>query len=245
MIKRSAMETRLTPIGIISSCYKEKFGIPRQAGLVTDARATLELLPPFNRPEAVQGLESFTHLWLLFIFHQSAGQGWKPTVRPPRLGGNRRMGVFATRSPFRPNSIGLSAVELEKIECKGSRILLHLKGVDVMDGTPVVDIKPYLPYADCIATAGGGFADEAPGRLLEVCFTPEIAETVRVLEENNYPGLRQLIIDTLRADPRPAYYQRQPQKNSFGMKIHDFDLRWQFSEGRIVVSGLVKESSSG
>lgn len=239
------METKITPIGIISSCYKEKFGIPRQAGLVSDARATLELLPPFNRPEAVQGLDSFSHLWLLFIFHRNAGQDWKPTVRPPRLGGNRRMGVFATRSPFRPNSIGLSAVELESIECKGSRILLHLKGVDVMDGTPVVDIKPYLPYADCIATADGGFADEAPGRPLEVCFTPEIAETVRVLEKNNYPGLRQLIIDTLRADPRPAYYQRQPQKNRFGMKIHDFDLRWQLSAGRIVVSGLVKESSTG
>jgi tRNA-Thr(GGU) m(6)t(6)A37 methyltransferase TsaA len=242
MIIRSAMEQKLTPIGIISSCYKEKFGIPRQAGLVSDARATLELLPPFNRPEAVQGLESFSHLWLLFIFHQNIEQGWKPTVRPPRLGGNRRMGVFASRSPFRPNFIGLSAVELESIECKGSRILLHLKGVDVMDGTPVVDIKPYLPYADCISTACGGYADDAPGRLLEICFTPEIAETIRDLEENNHPGLRQLIIDTLRTDPRPAYYRRQPQKNHFGMKIHDFDLRWQFSGGRIVVSGLVKKA---
>jgi tRNA-Thr(GGU) m(6)t(6)A37 methyltransferase TsaA len=243
MIKRSAMENRLSPIGIISSCYKEKFGIPRQAGQAADARATLELLPPFNRPEAVQGLETFSHIWLLFLFHRNLGQGWKPTVRPPRLGGNRRMGVFATRSPFRPNSIGLSAVELESIQCKGSRILLHLKGVDIMDGTPVIDIKPYLPYADCIATAYGGYADEAPQRLVEIRFTPEVAETVRDLEENNYPGLRQLIIDTLRTDPRPAYYRRQPQKTCFGMKIHDFDLRWQFWEGRIVVSGLVKESS--
>lgn len=239
------MEIRLSPIGFISSCYKEKFGIPRQAGLVAEARATLELLPPYNRPEAVQGLEAFSHLWLLFVFHQSAGQGWKPTVRPPRLGGNRRMGVFATRSPFRPNPTGLSAVELERIEHQGSRILLHLKGVDVLDGTPVIDIKPYLPYADCIPTARGGFAGEAPGSVLEVCFTPQAAEAVLAMENTNYPGLRQLIIDTLASDPRPAYYRQQPQKTGFGMKIHDFDLRWQVSEGRIMVTELVKTPPSG
>lgn len=154
---------QFAPIGVIRSCFRQKFGIPRQPRLVPAARATLELLPSYAQPEAVRGLEGFSHLWLLFVFHGIPAGHWQPTVRPPRLGGNQRMGVFATRSSFRPNPIGLSAVALERIEISAGRVVLHLAGVDVLDGTPVLDIKPYVPYADSIPEAVGGFANEAPG----------------------------------------------------------------------------------
>ena len=229
------METHFKIIGTIRSCYKEKFGIPRQAGLVPTATATLELLPPFNRAEAFTGLEGFSHLWLLFLFHGNNHQGWKATVRPPRLGGNTRLGVFATRSPFRPNPIGLSAVALERIEQHAGKVILHLKGVDLLDGTPIIDIKPYLPYADAIATASGGFAAEAPMGHLAVHFLPQPEQASQALEKDRYPGLRQLIIDTLRSDPRPAYYQKNPQKSCFGMKLFDFDLRWEHNDDGITV----------
>ncbi len=232
------MEIPFETIGIIRSCYKEKFGIPRQAGLAPTATATLELSSPFNRAEAFTGLEGFSHLWLLFLFHGNDRQGWKATVRPPRLGGNARLGVFATRSPFRPNPIGLSAVELERIEQHAGKVILHLKGIDLLDGTPIIDIKPYLPYADAIATACGGFATEAPTGQLAVHFRPQPAQTCRDLERDHYPGLRQLIVDTLRSDPRPAYYQKRPQKRCFGMKLFDFDLRWEQDDDGITVIEL-------
>ena len=167
------------PIGVIHSCFKEKFGIPRQPGLVPAARAVLELLPPYNRAEAVRGLEGFSHIWVSFVFHACLDAPWKPTVRPPRLGGNRRLGVFATRSTHRPNPIGLSAVELERIETGPGRVLLHLKGADLMDGTPVLDIKPYLPYSDVIPGATGGFAAEAPARSVRGEFQPARAGSLR------------------------------------------------------------------
>ncbi|APG28632.1 tRNA-Thr(GGU) m(6)t(6)A37 methyltransferase TsaA [Syntrophotalea acetylenivorans] len=232
------MDIHFETIGIIRSCFKEKFGIPRQAGLVPAATATLELLPPYNQAEAFTGLEGFSHLWLLFLFHGNDRQSWKATVRPPRLGGNTRLGVFATRSPFRPNPIGLSAVELERIEQQSGKIILHLKGVDLLDGTPIIDIKPYLPYADAIATAKGGFAAEAPKGHLTVNFLPEPEQTCLTLEQGDYPDLRQLIVETLRNDPRPAYYQQRPQKNSFGMKLFDFDLRWEQDGDSITVTEL-------
>jgi len=232
------MEICFETIGIIRSCYKEKFGIPRQAGLVPAATATLELLPPFNRAEAFTGLEGFSHLWLLFLFHGNDRSGWKATVRPPRLGGNTRLGVFATRSPFRPNPIGLSAVQLERIEQNQGKVVLHLKGVDLLDGTPIIDIKPYLPYADAIADARGGFAAEAPAGNLPVRFLPQPDRICEELERERHPGLRRLIIDTLRNDPRPAYYQQQPQKSNFGMKLLDFDLHWQQDDEGITVTEL-------
>lgn len=237
------MDIHFKTIGIIRSCYKEKFGIPRQAGLAPTATATLELLPPYNRIEAFTGLEGFSHLWLLFVFHGNDRQNWKATVRPPRLGGNTRLGVFATRSPFRPNPIGLSAVELERIEQQAGKVILHLKGIDLLDGTPIIDIKPYLPYADAITTACGGYAAEAPKGQLVVNFLPEPEQTCQTLERGDYPGLRQLIIDTLRNDPRPAYYQQRPQKRSFGMKLFNFDLRWEQDADGITVIDLIRSNS--
>ncbi len=232
------MDNHFEIIGTIRSCYKEKFGIPRQAGLAPTATGILEMRPPYNRAEAFNGLEGFSHLWLLFLFHGNPRQSWKATVRPPRLGGNTRLGVFATRSPFRPNPIGLSAVELKAIEQSSGQVLLHLGGLDLLDGTPIIDIKPYLPYADAIAGACGGFAADAPAGQLTVQFLPEAERICRQLEKDRHPGLRQLIVDTLRGDPRPAYYQNRPSKSHFAMKLFDFDLHWDQDQNGIRVTDL-------
>ena len=212
-----------TPIGVIHSCFGEKFGIPRQAGLAPAATATLELLPPYAMPEAVRGLEEFSHLWLIFVFHGIPDGQWQPTVRPPRLGGRQRLGVFATRSPFRPNAIGLSAVRLERIAIDRGRVTLHLSGVDLLDGTPVLDIKPYLPYADSLPDAVGGFAAQAPDGGLTVEFSPE-AEAVCAVWPGG--GLRELIVQVLSHDPRPAYERLAAAAQSYGMRLHERDVQW-------------------
>jgi tRNA-Thr(GGU) m(6)t(6)A37 methyltransferase TsaA len=217
------MPYRFEPIGIIHSCFKEKFGIPRQPGLAPAARATLELLPPCDREEAIRGLEAFSHLWLIFLFHATADQGWSPTVRPPRLGGNERVGVFATRSTFRPNPIGLSVVELERIEREPGKLLLHLRGADLLDGTPVLDIKPYIPYADSVPGATADRFALSPVAM-PVRFTPE-AEAACHREEPRLPGLRMLIEQVIAQDPRPAY-QEQPER-VYGVRLYDLDVRWQ------------------
>lgn len=215
---------RFAPVGIVRSCFRERFGIPRQAGLAPAARAALELLPPYNQPATVRGLEGFSHLWLVFAFHGVPAGRWRPTVRPPRLGGNRRLGVFATRSPFRPNPIGLSAVALDRITTEQGRITLHLSGVDLLDGTPVLDIKPYLPYADSIPTATGGFATEAPMSGLTVEFSGAAAAFCAAWPCGD---LRELIVQLLRHDPRPAYERSQTAPQHYGMKLHDCDVRWE------------------
>ncbi|MEI2783102.1 MAG: tRNA (N6-threonylcarbamoyladenosine(37)-N6)-methyltransferase TrmO [Candidatus Competibacter sp.] len=215
---------RFAPIGIVRSCFREKFGIPRQPGLAPAARATLELLPPHNQPAAVRGLEDFSHVWLVFVFHGVPASRWQPTVRPPRLGGNRRLGVFATRSPFRPNPIGLSVVALDRIVTGQGRVALHLSGVDVLDGTPVLDIKPYLPYADRVPTATGGFADEAPGAGLAVEFSAAAAAFCAAWPDGD---LGELIAQILRQDPRPAYKRTDPEPRHHGMKLYDCDVRWE------------------
>ncbi len=231
------MNDPLHIIGTVHSCYKEKFGIPRQSGQAPTATGTLEMHPPYNRPEAFTGLEGFSHLWLLFLFHGNRRGTWTATVRPPRLGGNKRLGVFATRSPFRPNPIGLSAVALRGIERIGDRMLLHLGGLDLLDGTPVIDIKPYLPYADTLPAARGGFAVESPAGRIPVRFHPAAEHLCQQLEQR-HPGLRQLIIDTLSSDPRPAFYHKNPPKNTFGMQLLDFDLLWEQGATGICVTAL-------
>ncbi len=213
-------------IGIIHSCYTEKFGIPRQSGLVTAAPATLELHAPYDCPEALVELQGFSHIWVVFVFHQAIRDNWKPTVRPPRLGGNQRIGVFASRSPFRPNPIGMSAVMLEDIQCRNGHCQLKLRGGDFLDGTPVLDIKPYLPYADILPDARGGFAAQSPENEMTVVFDALATEQCEVWERTKYPGLRQLIEQVLQADPRPAYYVGRENKQSFGMCLYDVDVRW-------------------
>lgn len=230
-----------TPIGIIHSCFREKFGIPRQAGLVPAARATLELLPPYDPPTAVRGLEGFSHLWLLFVFHGVPADHWHPTVRPPRLGGHQRLGVFATRSPFRPNPIGLSVVRLERVEIGQGRVILHLTGVDLLDGTPVLDIKPYLPYADSIPTATSGFAPDAPDTTLAVDFSPTAAAFCA-----RWPNgeLRELITQILRQDPRPAYERTRAAAHHYGMRLYDCDIHWEMHQGTAYVTEILSGPES-
>ncbi len=181
----------ITPIGIIHSCFKEKFGIPRQPGLVKDAPAILELYPEFAREEAVRELDGFSHIWLLFMFHQNIGKNWSPMVRPPRLGGNRKVGVFASRSPVRPNPVGMSAVELDRIEINKGKVLIHLKGIDILDQTPVIDIKPYIPYSDIINSATGGFANKTPETEILVEFSEKASNIIRNYEKK-LPDLKNI-----------------------------------------------------
>ena len=227
------MDFQFQPIGIIHSCYKEKFGIPRQSGLVTAAEATLELYAPYDCREALVELEGFSHIWVVFVFHQTKRQDWKPTVRPPRLGGNQRIGVFASRSPFRPNPIGLSAVMLEGIDCTGGHCQLRLRGADLLDGTPVLDIKPYLPYADAVPGARAGYAALAPDSGLTVRFNEMAAQQCAALEQSGFPGLQQLIEQMLQADPRPAYWVGSEEQKYFGMRVHDFDVQWS-ATGQVI-----------
>ncbi len=230
----------LAPIGFISSCYKEKFGIPRQPGLVTEAKAMLKLLPEFASADAVRGLEDFSHVWVIFLFHATRQAGWHPTVRPPRLGGNARLGVFATRSMFRPNPIGLSVVTLERVEQSGKDVCLHFSGTDLLEGTPVLDIKPYLPYADCVLDAAGGFAPSAPTTGLPVVFSALAAEQCAGKSRQWQLDIEQLVRQILGQDPRPSYRADRPDARYYAMKLYDFDLRWRYAAAGIEVLELAE-----
>lgn len=219
-----AHSTVLNTIGLIRSPYKEKFAVPRQPGLVTSATARLEMIAPYNEPSAFKGLGEFSHLWLMFVFHHTQDKGWNPTVRPPRLGGNERVGVFATRSTFRPNPLGLSVVRLLDMCKDGSKVWLELGGVDLVDGTPIVDIKPYLPWVDGVPDAHGGFAPAAPDLSMEVRFTPE-AELV--CARSHIAHLQQFISEVLMQDPRPAYKRKQQAWQQYGVRLYDYNVRFE------------------
>lgn len=215
----------LVTIGTVHSCYKEKFGIPRQPGLVTEAKGYIELLHPYNREEAVRGLEQYSHLWISFIFHKTKEQGWSSMVRPPRLGGNAKVGVFASRSMFRPNPFGLSVVKLEGIDCNNG-VNINISGMDLVDGTPVIDIKPYLPYVDSLQNAKGGFADDAPMGICEVVFSETALNQVNKVKERYSLDILLLIRQILQYNPAPAYKELEVGR-VYGMKLLDFDLKWQ------------------
>lgn len=213
----------LQPIAKIHSPYKEKFAVPRQPGLVPSAIARLEMLPPFDDINAFVGLEEFSHLWLSFIFHENkVSEQFQPMVRPPRLGGNKRVGVFATRSPNRPNPIGLSLVEFHGLEQKQGKIYLRLSNIDLVDGTPVIDIKPYIPYADAKPEATAGFAQQAPNSTMPVSFS---AQATQVIAEHS--DLKPLISEVLAQDPRPAYKKAGPDNKVYAMRLLDFNISWQ------------------
>lgn len=215
------------PIGIIHSCFKEKFGVPRQSSLAPSAVACLELLPPYDQPEGVQGLAQVSHLWLQFVFHLSPSPK-SLKVRPPRLGGNQKVGVFATRSPVRPNRLGLSVVRLVKIEQTAGKIKLWLAGADLVDGTPVLDIKPYVPYVDAVADATNALAPEAPRQI-----PVHIPEALGLAEP-----LHSLVREVLSQDPRPAYQHIDPAR-VYGMHLLDFNLQWRYQvDGSIQVLAL-------
>ncbi len=233
------MQTKFVfdPIGVIHSCFPEKFGIPRQPGLAPAARASLEIVPPYDRDEAFRELGTFSHVWIVFVFHAIPAGKWRPTVRPPRLGGNRRAGVFATRSGFRPNPIGISAVALEGLRRHRGKLLVDLSGIDVLDGTPVLDIKPYLPYADTLPGASGGFAGRPPAATTAVAYTAGARIDADRLERE-HPGFTQLLEQVLAADPRPAYAEADTTRTRFGLRLYTANIRWRVHEGTIVVEAI-------
>ena len=214
-------------IANIHSDFPTKFGIPRQSGLVEELTAKIIFTPDYRVPEAVRGLEDFSHIWLIWQFSQAVRDSWSPTVRPPRLGGNTRMGVFATRSPFRPNAIGLSCVRLLRVEPNTPQgPVLTVAGADLMDGTPILDIKPYIPYADCQPDAAGGFTDTAGDFLLKVEFPPALLE--QVSEDR-----REALIGVLSHDPRPSY-QRNPER-VYGMEFAGVNVRFRVAGETLLV----------
>ena len=228
----------ISAVGHIQSPYKQKFAIPRQPRLVPEAKAKLIFAPDFNREEFVRGIDEFTHIWLLFRFHETADKGYSPMVRPPRLGGNERKGVFATRATFRPNAIGMSAVKLEGIEYKNGQLSLLLAGIDLLDGTPIIDIKPYLPYSDAMLDASAGFADTRPETQMSVEFTPEV--TLFIEQQTQYPELLNFISNVLKQDPRPAYKKQKDGEQSYGMTLYDYNIRWHVNGEHNLVTSIEK-----
>lgn len=215
------------PIARMKSDFSTKFGIPRQSGLVDELRSTIVFEPEFRNPDTLRGLEGFSHLWIIWQFSEAVREDWSPTVRPPRLGGNTRLGVFATRSPFRPNSLGLSCVKLLGVEhTSDCGTVIHVAGADLMDGTPIFDIKPYIPYADCKQDALGGFTETADAYLLKVDFPEEL--------RNKLPeDKRQAAVAVLSHDPRPSY-QRKPDR-VYGLEFAGFDIQFQVEDDTLHV----------
>lgn len=219
-------------IAHVHSDFSSKFGIPRQSGLVDALESTVVFEQEYRNKDALRGLEGFSHLWLMWVFHQAIRENWSPTVRPPRLGGNQRMGVFATRSPFRPNPIGLSCVKLAGIQqTTDLGPVLHIRGGDLMDGTPILDIKPYLPYADCHPDALGGFASAPAGETLSVVIPPKLLERVS-------PDRREALRAVLAQDPRP-HYQNDP-KRVYGFCFAQMEIQFSVDENILTVKDIQK-----
>lgn len=235
------MDFNFPAIGIVHSCFKEKFGIPRQPGLAPLASAEIELLPPYDDRSAFEGLEGCTHIWVQFVFHANKREEWKPRVKPPRLGGNKSLGVFATRSPTRPAPIGLSVVRFAGIIEREGKLLVQISGVDLLEGTPVLDIKPYVPYVDCILTAENQFA-AAPPELIAVDIPASLMAQCADYWKRTGTNLAGLITQILQQDPRPQYQQPEPER-IYGMKLLDLDVRWRYIEDnrqyRIQLTGLI------
>ncbi|PMG75388.1 tRNA-Thr(GGU) m(6)t(6)A37 methyltransferase TsaA [Shewanella sp. 10N.286.51.B7] len=229
-----SFNSQIEAVAICRTPYKQKFGIPRQPGLV-NVRGWVELAPHVNNIDAVRGIEQYSHLWLLFCFHQNLAQGWKNTVRPPRLGGNEKLGVFATRSTFRPNGIGQSVVKLHNVVQRNGKVCLEISGMDLLDGTPIIDIKPYIPFSDAIDNASGGIAQSAP-QLIDVQFS-QLAENqlAEYSNENKVADLKQVVNDVLAQDPRPAYKKSKADAKIYQVALYDIDIFWHLNNDKIEV----------
>ncbi len=223
---------KINIIARMHSDFSTKFGIPRQSGLVEELRSTIVFEPEYRNADALRGIEGFSHLWIIWQFSEAVRSGWSPTVRPPRLGGNTRMGVFATRSPFRPNNLGLSCVKLLGVEeTVEFGTVIHVGGADLMDGTPIFDIKPYIPYADCKPDATGGFTDTAGDFLLQVVFPEEL---LAMLPQEK----QQAAVSILSHDPRPSY-QRQTGR-VYGLTFAGYDIRFTVADDALTVEAVEK-----
>lgn len=219
-------------IGKVSSPYKEKFAIPRQPGLVSAAKGCIHLLNSANNIDLVRGLTDFSHIWVIFVFHGTQEQGWKPLVKPPRLGGNKKTGVLATRSTFRPNPIGMSLITLDDIKISNYKnqqhVTLNISGLDLLDQTPVIDIKPYIPYSDSNINAIAGYAQSSPSSNISVNFSSKAKLTLQHLDKE-YPHLKRFITQILKQDPRPAYKQQKEDLKTYGMSLYDFNIQWHMT----------------
>lgn len=215
------------PIGIIHSCFKQKFGIPRQAGLCKKATGTIELFKEFSHEDITRELETFSHIWVLFHFHKV--KDWNPTVRPPRLGGTKKVGVFASRSPFRPNPIGQSILKLESIERKDGKILIHVSGIDLLDQTPIIDIKPYSPTSDIIPEANSGWIQQEFKKIDDIKIPQNLL---------NHPKI-ELIKEIISLDPRPAH-QKNLEK-LFKTRVDDFDVHWKAQGNRVTILEIISK----
>lgn len=230
----------LTPIAYIRSCYSERFGIPRQAGLVPSAPAVIVFPPTDFHWQSLRGIEGFSHIWVIFQLHGQHFPKLKSLVRPPRLGGNQGMGVYATRSPNRPNPIGLSAVPLDQVEKTPTEILLHIHGGDFLDGTPVLDIKPYVPYADAIATATSAWAQQTDPRL-PVTWSPAAMASLEAIPGIHKEAVQQLITDVIAQDPRPGYERCKDSQpgQEWNMRLAGVNLFWKVEAGIAIITRLV------
>ncbi len=221
-------------IGICHSPYKQKFGIPRQPGLV-DAKGTIELIGDYNHPDFVEGIEQYSHLWLLFSFHENLQQGFKAKVRPPRLGGNAKMGVFATRSTFRPNGLGQSVVKLHQSLYENGKVILEISGMDLVDGTPIVDIKPYLPFSDSLPDAQAGFAQTAP-EPINVQYTQAALDSLSSISDQE--KMKTFITQVLSQDPRPAYKKNKEDTKMYHISLYGFNISWHVVDNTIHVNDI-------
>ncbi len=229
LLYNEIMDTNIQPIGYIRSDFKEKFGIPRQSGRAPSLISRVVFYPPYASEEAFREIEGFSHLWILFDFSETRKQGWSPTVRPPRLGGNKRVGVFASRSPFRPNHIGLSCVKLLSVEKGEAGVELLVSGADLLDGTPVFDIKPYLPLADCIENATGGYSEQGENHRLQVECSEELLAQI---PKEKREGLLECLAD----DPRPAY-KNEPER-VYGIHFSNFQIRFTVEDEKLTVKEI-------
>lgn len=226
------MDITVHPIAHMRSDFPTKFGIPRQSGLTENVRSTIVFEPQYRNADALRGLEGFSHLWIIWQFSEAVRKEWTPTVRPPRLGGNTRMGVFATRSPFRPNSIGLSCVKIIGLEeTANNGTVIRVAGADLMDGTPILDIKPYIPYCDAHPEALGGFTANADDYLLIVKFPPGLLEQ---LPEDK----RDAVVEVLSHDPRPSY--QADSERLYGLSFAGFDIRFTVEDKTLCVKEVIK-----
>ncbi len=227
------MKLEISPIAEIRTDFKEKFGIPRQSGRAASLTGKIVFLPEYRNPEALRGLENFSHIWLLFDFSKAHTKEWSPTVRPPRLGGNKRVGVFASRSPYRPNPIGLSCVKLEKIEkTEDEGCVLIVSGVDLLDKTPILDIKPYIPHADLKPDATGSYSDDAKDYRLTVHFPDELLKKLPM-------DKRDAVMECLADDPRPAY--QDDSNRIYGMLFAGYNIQFQVKDNTLTVTTVEKE----